>query len=126
MVWAAGLARLVLQSRRRRFTKLQAMVWVAGPARDRGESVQSLILKKLTFLAGDAEVDNRLKRERQTSSGSDDVLIERKTVKVMIVPRPDNALIDEPYGTTKLDCVNIPGGRTYCTRRESLSENDKG
>lgn len=79
---------------------------------------------------GDVQDGHRLKRERQTSKGSsssDSGPIERKTVRVMSIPRPDGgALGDEPWGTTKLDFMDLADGRTVCAKRESLSENDKG
>ena len=66
---------------------------------------------------GDVPEDHRLKRERQTSKGSDSP-IERKTVRIMRISSPDGGLGDEPYGTTKLDFMSLSDGRTVCAGRE--------
>ena len=81
--------------------------------------------KKPLTVVGDGAADDRQKRERQISEGSENPA-ERKTVRIMSVPQVAGCPVDEPYGTTKLDFMRMPDGEIVCARRQSLSDNDKG
>lgn len=76
-------------------------------------------------VVGDEGAEDRQKRERQISEGSENPA-ERKTVRIVSFQRPSGCPVDEPYGTTKLEIVKLEDGRGAYVRRQSLSENEKG
>ena len=88
------------------------------------KAIQKSMLTCDTVPEADA---NKLKRERRQISehSTAEYPVERKTVKIWAVERPETEPVNEMYGRSKLARVEYKDGTGAFVPQQSLSDDDK-